>query len=58
MLEFIGFELVCLFLYLLFVIFIIVYFEYVVESYDLDVVDYLLKFIFFDCFLWVVNKVV
>lgn len=39
----------------LFIIFIIVYCEYVIDGYDLDIIDYLFKFIVFDWFLKVVD---
>lgn len=38
------------------VIFIIVYFEYVFKGFELNVLDYLLKFIIFNWFLIVVEK--
>lgn len=58
MLKLKGFEFLCVLVKLLKVIVIIVYVEYVLEGYELDIVDYLLKFFSFECFLKVVNKVI
>lgn len=58
MLQLIGIDFLCLLVNLLVVIFIIVYFNYVVDGFEFNVIDYLLKLILLECFLKVVNKVI
>lgn len=52
-----GFDLVCLLVVKFLIVFIIVYLEYVVEGFKVDVVDYLLKLFEFQDLLKVVDKV-
>lgn len=57
MLKLKGFDFLRIFVCLFVVIIILVYEEYVLESFELVVFDYFLKFFWFDCFLKVVNCV-
>lgn len=57
MFKFSGLSLLCSFIKCLQVIFIIVYKEYVLEGFELVVIDYLFKFFLLECFLQVIQKV-
>lgn len=58
MLQFIGVDFLKMLNKLLVVIFIMVYFNYVIEGFEFNVLDYLLKLIFFECFMKAINKVI
>lgn len=46
-----------MFFWVLYVIFMMVFLDYVLESYEFVVVDYLFKLFFFQCFVQVVSKI-
>lgn len=52
-----GFDLLKIVYFCLKVIFIMVFKDYVLEVFELDVVDYLLKLFLFECFVRVILKV-
>lgn len=58
MLELSGFEFLKFMLDFFVIIVIFVYKEFVLEGYELDILDYLLKFFFFVCFFKVMNKII